>query len=307
MTTADRVRVTEPDSARLAIVSTPIGNVDDLSRRALDVLSSADVIFCEDTRHTGLLLTRVGIEKRHLVSLNAHNEAARIAKAIDALSRGEDLALVSDAGTPLVSDPGARLCAAVIDAGYPVVPVPGPSAALAALVVSGFDTSRFEFFGFLPKSGRLRANRLRAIAESTIPSIVFESPRRVTATLGDFAAMTGADRRVVVARELTKLFEEVWRGSIGDAVERAQSVEPIGEHVLVIEGRDDAGMVDEGSIRAALAALVDAGLTPTDAVRAVEILLGVPHRVAYEQRLALEPEAEAPGKAPRRARKAIRG
>ena len=227
--------------------------------------------------------------------------------AIDALSRGEDLALVSDAGTPLVSDPGARLSAAVIDAGYPVVPVPGPSAALAALVVSGFDTSRFEFFGFLPKSGRVRTDRLRAIAGSTIPSIIFESPRRVAVTLEGLAAVAGAGRRVVVARELTKLFEEVWRGSLGEAVDRARSVEPIGEHVLVIEGQDDAGVVDGGSIRASLAALVDAGLSPTDAVRAVEVLLGVPHRVAYEQRLALERAPRAPGKAPRRAGKAIKG
>lgn len=281
--------------------------MDDLSRRAIDVLSDADLIFCEDTRHSGLLLSRVGVEKRRLVSLNAHNETARIAIALDALGRDEDVALVSDAGTPLVSDPGARLVAAVIDAGFPVLAIPGPSAALAALVVSGFDTSRFEFFGFLPKSGRVRAERIGAIAKATIPSIVFESPRRLEATLFDIALVTGEGRRIVVARELTKLFEEVWRGPIGEALENARSVEPIGEHVLVVEGGTDSSQAGGESIRASLAALIDAGLSPGDAARAVEVLLGVPHRVAYAQRLALEGKTgAAAAEAPRRLRKANR-
>jgi 16S rRNA (cytidine1402-2'-O)-methyltransferase len=299
--------VTERNSARLAVVSTPIGNVDDLSRRAINVLSAADIIFCEDTRHSGMLLSRVGVESRRLVSLNAHNEIARIAMAIDALGRDEDVALVSDAGTPLVSDPGARLVAAVIDAGYSVIAVPGPSAALAALVVSGFDTSRFEFFGFLPKSGRVRSERVDAIAKATTPSVVFESHRRLAATLRDLEARTGEDRRIVVARELTKLFEEVWRGRIGDALERARSIEPIGEHVLVVDGRSATSGAGEESINASLSALVDAGLSPADAARAVEILLGVPHRAVYAQRLAFEGKTGAPPReAPRRPRKANR-
>jgi 16S rRNA (cytidine1402-2'-O)-methyltransferase len=302
-----RARLTERNSARLAVVSTPIGNIDDLSRRALQVLSSADVIFCEDTRHTGMLLSRVGVERRHLISLNAHNEAARIAMALEALGRDQDVALASDAGTPLISDPGARLVSAVIDAGFQVVAVPGPSAALAALVVSGFDASRFEFYGFLPRSGRVRSERLNGIAASTIPSVIFESPRRIATTLRDLVALTGEERRVVVARELTKLFEEVWRGQIGQALELARSVEPVGEHVLVLEGKGVAPEADGGSVRAALAALMEAGLSPADAVRAVEVLLGVPHRFAYAQRLALGGSSEEPAPtASGRSRKAKR-
>jgi 16S rRNA (cytidine1402-2'-O)-methyltransferase len=297
-----RTRDNDRISARLAVVSTPIGNVGDVTRRAVDVLSVSDLIFCEDTRHTGLLLSRLGVEKRPLLSLNAHNEAARIATAIDALGRGDDIALVSDAGTPLVSDPGARLVGAVIDAGYPVVAVPGPSAALAALVVSGFDTNRFAFFGFLPKSGKVRSERLAEIADAAVPSIVFESPRRVAATLADLAALTGIGRRVVVARELTKLFEDVWRGPIGEALDAAQSAEPIGEHVLVIEGKS-SGETDEGSVRRSLSSLVEAGLSLVDAGRAVEILLGAPHRLGYAQRLALDRQSGARGgKTPSRAR-----
>lgn len=278
----------EHNTGRLAVVSTPIGNVGDMSRRGIDALSASDLVFCEDTRHTGMLLSRLGIEKRRLISLNAHNEAARIAMAIDALGNGEDLALVSDAGTPLVSDPGARLVAAVIDAGYPVVAIPGASAVLAALVVSGFDVSRFEFLGFLPRSGRARAERIAAIAKATVPSIVFESPRRVVVTLADLASGVGDERRVVVARELTKLFEDVWRGSLGEAVKRAQASEPQGEHVLVIEGGIAGAQSDDRSVRESISALVEAGLSAADAARAVEVLLGVPHRVAYAQRLALD-------------------
>lgn len=284
----------EQASARLVVVSTPIGNIDDLSRRAIDILSSADVVLCEDTRHTGSLLARVGVEKKRLVSLNSHNERDRVSTVIEALKRGEDVVLVSDAGTPLVSDPGARLVDAVIEAGYPVMPVPGPSAALAALVVSGFDTSRFEFFGFLPKSGRTRKELLSAIADSVAPAIVFESPKRIVATLADLESAVGPNRRVVVARELTKLFEETWRGPMSDALARARSSEPIGEHVLVIEGRAEHAGSDQRAVRVALAELVDAGLTPADAGTAVEVLLGVPHRVAYEQRLALAEGGRGP-------------
>ncbi|MGA8296256.1 MAG: 16S rRNA (cytidine(1402)-2'-O)-methyltransferase [Acidimicrobiales bacterium] len=294
--------------AHLAVVSTPIGNVEDLSHRAVDVLSVADLIFCEDTRHSGMLLSRVGVEIKHLVSLNAHNEAARITTAVDALAQGKTIALVSDAGTPLVSDPGAHLVDAVIDSGFPVIPIPGPSAALAALVVSGFDTSRFSFFGFMPKSGAARKEFLGAIAASTYPSIVFESPKRLAVTLTDLVDVAGPERRVVVARELTKMFEETWRGPLQEALERARTAEPVGEHVLVVEGRTARIGIDETTVRAALSALVDEGLTLADAARAVEVLLGARHRLVYEQRLALGEKAGSGGREVRNAtRKANRG
>lgn len=273
--------------ARLAVVSTPIGNLDDLSRRAAEVLSSSQVILCEDTRHSGALLARIGIERNRLVSLNAHNEHERIPFVIDSLTRGEAVSLISDAGTPLVSDPGSRLVAAVIEAGFPIVPVPGSSAVLAALVVSGFDTSRFSFFGFLPRSGQARKKSLLAIADASVTSIVYESPRRVAATLSDLSSHTGPDRHVVVARELTKLFEDVWRGPIAEAIEHMKSTQPIGEYVLVIERQGQDQVVDAASVRDALARLASAGLSVRDAATAVEVLLDAPHRVVHAERVAL--------------------
>jgi 16S rRNA (cytidine1402-2'-O)-methyltransferase len=277
-----------PAGPRLAVVATPIGHVDDLSRRAIDVLSHSQLILCEDTRHTGMLLSRVGVERDRLLSLNAHNENERIPLVIEALSRGDAVALVSDAGTPLVSDPGARLVVAVIEAGFRVVAVPGPSAVLAALVVSGFDTDRFAFFGFLPRSGSDRKARLVEIADADVTSVIYESPRRVAGTLVDLATLTGPDRRVVIARELTKRFEETWRGPLAAAIERVRSVEPIGEHVLVVEGRRARMDVAPAQVREALSRLTAAGLSGRDAAKAVEILLCVPHRLVYAAGLALD-------------------
>lgn len=289
-------------AGHLAVVSTPIGNIDDLSPRSAEVLAGSRLILCEDTRHTGMLLKRAGVERNRLLSLNAHNEGERTPRVIEALSRGETVALVSDAGTPLVSDPGARLVAAVIDAGFAVLPVPGPSAVLAALVVSGFDIGRFSFVGFLPRSGAQRKARLVEIADAAATSVVYESPRRVAGTLAELAALTGPDRRVVIARELTKMFEETWRGRIEDAVERTRSTEPVGEHVLVVEGRGDAGAASSAQVRDALSRLTSAGLSTRDAATAVEILLGASHRAVYAERLALDGEStsDRPGGARRR-------
>jgi 16S rRNA (cytidine1402-2'-O)-methyltransferase len=217
------------------VVATPIGNLGDLSPRAVEALSRAGYIYCEDTRRTLKLLSHASIKGPRLVSHHRFNEAASTATAIERLKAGATIALVTDAGTPLVSDPGSRLVRAALAAGIPVETVPGPSAALAALVVSGLSTDRWCFEGFVPRTGRARAERLAAIAGETDRAVVvFESPYRVQRLLDDLAEACGPARPVAVCRELTKLYEEVWRGPVAQAAERARNVKPRGEYVLVV-------------------------------------------------------------------------
>ena len=271
----------------LVVVATPIGNLADLSRRAAEVLATAAVVCCEDTRHTGRLLELAGVKARRLLSLHAHNEVAQIGAVLELLGGGAQVALVSDAGTPVISDPGGRLVGAVIGAGHRVTVVPGPSAGLAALVVSGLDVDRFRFEGFLPRKGAARRSRLGEIAASPCPTVVFEAPNRVAETLGDLLEAAGADRRVVVARELTKLHEEVWRGRLDEARARANAVAPRGEHVLVVDAAPPPPPRTDADARAAIGRLVAAGIGLREATSAVEILLGVSHRDAYAAALAV--------------------
>jgi 16S rRNA (cytidine1402-2'-O)-methyltransferase len=224
-----------PTAGRLVVVSTPIGNLGDLSPRAAEALASAGYIYCEDTRRTIKLLNHAGIKGPKLVAHHRFNEAATTAGALDLMRAGAVIALVTDAGTPVVSDPGARLVRAAVGAGAVVEAVPGPSAALAALVVSGLATERWCFEGFLPRSGRRRAERLAAVAgEAERASVIFESPYRVGRALVDLAGACGPDRPVSVSRELTKVHEETWRGSLGEAAARWQQLSPKGEHVIVV-------------------------------------------------------------------------
>jgi 16S rRNA (cytidine1402-2'-O)-methyltransferase len=205
-------------SGTLYLVATPIGNLEDVTLRALRVLREADLVLAEDTRRTRILLDRHGIAARP-VSLHAHNEAARTEEAIAALAAGRDVALVSDAGTPLVSDPGERLAAATIAAGHPVVPVPGPSAVLAALAGAGLPPVPFAFLGFAPRRAAERADCFAAFRDRPETLVLFESPHRLAATLRDLAATLGP-RRACVARELTKLHEEWARGTLPELAER---------------------------------------------------------------------------------------
>jgi len=219
----------------LLVVATPIGNLGDLSPRAIDVLKTADLVCAEDTRHTGLMLRRLGVVPRRLLSVHAHNERQRVPEVLRELSAGSRVALVTDAGTPGVSDPGDRVVRAAIEAGFRVGVVPGPSAALAALVVSGLATERWCFEGFLPRQGRARSARLAAVAAETDRAVVlFEAPYRAARLLDDLAQACGGERPGAVCRELTKVHEEVWRGSLSDLAGRARAVSPRGEHVIVV-------------------------------------------------------------------------
>ena len=219
-------------SGVLYLVGTPIGNLGDVTDRARETLSSVDLVAAEDTRRTGLLLKRLGVRAR-LVSLHDANERERTGELVERLRSGEDVALVSDAGMPGLSDPGFHLVRTCADEGVEVRVVPGPSAAIAALVVSGLPTDRFVYEGFLPRRAGERRARLEALAGDPRTIVVFESPKRVAATLGEALEVPG-DRRVAVARELTKLHEEVLRGRISELLPRLRDVK--GEAVVVIEG-----------------------------------------------------------------------
>jgi 16S rRNA (cytidine1402-2'-O)-methyltransferase len=267
----------------LYVVATPIGNLDDVTQRALAVLREAGLVLAEDTRHTRVLLDRHGIAARPL-SLHQHNEAARTAQVLAALAEGAAVALVSDAGTPLVSDPGERLVAQAIAGGHVVVPVPGPSALLAALVASGLPAGAFTFVGFLPRSRGERARRIAALAERPETLVLYESPRRVGALLGELAAAFG-ERRACVARELTKLHEELARGTLAELAKRFAGGAR-GEVTVVVEGAPEAPVADADALRERVRAALAAGLSARDLAVRLANETGAPRRALYA--LALE-------------------
>jgi 16S rRNA (cytidine1402-2'-O)-methyltransferase len=218
----------------LYIVSTPIGNLEDITLRALRVLKEADFVACEDTRHTGLLLQHYRIDAR-FISYHEHNKLQRTPELLEMLRQGRRIALASDAGTPGISDPGFFLIRAAIEKGFPVHPVPGASALLSALVVSGLPSDHFVFEGFLPKRDGRKLKRLKALAGQERTMVFFESPHRVVKTLGQFLKVFG-DRRIVLARELTKKFEEAIRGRISEVVAELERRAVKGEMVLMVSG-----------------------------------------------------------------------
>jgi 16S rRNA (cytidine1402-2'-O)-methyltransferase len=277
-------------SGRLTLVATPIGNLGDLAPRAVATLEEADVVCCEDTRRTRALMTAAGVGARgRLLSLHAHNEAARTQTVLGHLVAGRHVALVTDAGTPAVSDPGWRVVTAAAAAGHPVTCVPGPSSVLAALVVSGLPTDRFCVEGFLPRRGAERRRLLEHLAHEERTTVILESPQRLGATLGDLEQACGAERPVAVARELTKLHEEVWRGTLADA-RRHFDGEVRGEVVVVLGGAPPPLPPDDEVIRAALRRALEGGATQRAAAHAVAHALGVPRRRAYELAIALRDE-----------------
>jgi 16S rRNA (cytidine1402-2'-O)-methyltransferase len=267
--------------ADLYIVSTPIGNLADTSHRAVEVLRAVARVLAEDTRRTSVLLRRYDIGTP-LISAHEHNEVARIDRVLEWLDAGDDLALVSDAGTPLVSDPGARLVQAVLEAGHGVVPVPGPSAVLAALVASGLPPEPFTFYGFLPRSGRERTERLAELATLRHTSVLYESPERLVKLLEALAERSGDGRRVSVSRELTKVHEEHVRGTLEEVAEHYRGGVK-GEVVVVLEGAAEVSeAVDEAAAAALARALLDEGSRPSVVAKEVARRLGVPRNRAYE-------------------------
>ena len=265
-------------AGRLYIVSTPIGNLGDLTLRAIETLREVAAILSEDTRHSRPLLDRHGISTP-LVSLHEHNERRASAGVVERLLAGESLALISDAGTPLISDPGARLVAAAIEAGVEVIPIPGASAILAALVASGLAADAFTFAGFLPRKGRDRDRQVRFVTSLPHPVILYEAPSRVADTLRDLAGVAGAGRSAAVARELTKMYEEVRRGTLGDLAAYYAEAPPRGECVIVVGGAAVEAPDPEAFAEIA-AAMRAEGIAPREIVgRLAE--LGAPRNLAY--------------------------
>jgi 16S rRNA (cytidine1402-2'-O)-methyltransferase len=274
------------------IVSTPIGNLGDLSHRAVEVLKSADVVLAEDTRRTGVLLRHYGVEKR-MISAHEHNESARSRLIVELLQEGQNVALVTDAGTPLLSDPGARLVRSAVDAGFEVVPIPGASALLAALVASGLSADRFTFYGFLPRKGGDRSRLLGEIGASAYTSVIYESPNRVHALVEDLLEVAGPERRVVVARELTKLHEEFYRATLGEAVPHFEGRALKGEVVVLLDANQLP--VDDSLTRSAARTLAEAllaqGLAPSAVAKELRARLDISRNEAYQMVQELSPES----------------
>jgi 16S rRNA (cytidine1402-2'-O)-methyltransferase len=267
---------------RLQVVATPIGNMADLSSRAREALATATLVVAEDTRHTLALLTALGIT-RPLLSLHGHNEPQRIPALLARLKDGEQIALVSDAGTPLLSDPGAELVAAAAQAGYTVTAVPGPSAITTALAVAGLPASRFCFEGFLPAREKERRTALAAVAHERRTLVFFEGPHRIVEMLADLALELGPDRQAVVARELTKLHETVYRGSLGELAQAAARNESFrrGELTVVVQGAPGAAAQgDAAALRRAVELLVKE-LPPGRAAAVAAQLTGARRSEAY--------------------------
>ncbi len=269
--------------AQLTLVSTPIGNLGDLAPRAIEALASAALICCEDTRRTGRLLQAAGVTAKRMAVCNEHTERRCVDAVLEVLGDGGSVALVTDAGTPGISDPGAVLVRAVLDAGHEVSTVPGPVALIAALVSSGLPTSRFVFEGFLPRSGPDRRTRLAQIAGEPRTIVLYEAPHRVVRTIADLTEACGPDRAVAVARELTKLYETVVRGTLGGV----ELGDPRGEYVIVLGGAPAVtAEVGDDAIAAAVDDEMAGGASTRDAAARVASTLGVPRRRAYDIAIA---------------------
>ena len=271
----------------LLLIATPIGNLGDISPRAVEALRSASLICCEDTRRTGGLLSHLGISGVRMAIANEHTEGDRVDEVLDLLAAGHTVAVVSDAGMPGISDPGERLVRAAIEHHHTVSAVPGASAEVMALVISGLPSHRYVFEGFLPRSGPERTKRLHDATVERRTVVLYEAPHRLARTLSDLLALCGGERQVVLARELTKLHEEVWRGTLAAAVLHAVEREPIGEYVVVLEGAElPPGATDE-DIHSALIERLEQGATRKSAVASVAQRLAVQKNRVYDIALGI--------------------
>ncbi len=277
----------------LYVVATPIGNLEDITYRAVRVLREVDLVAAEDTRRSGQLLRHLGIEPRRMVSFFEGNEAARSEELAGELAAGATIALVTDAGTPGISDPGQRLVARARELGARVEVVPGPAAAVTALVASGLPAERFLFLGFPPRKAGARREMFARLRREVATLILYEAPDRVAETLADLAAALGEDRPAAVARELTKLHEEVVRGALGELAAELAANPRRGEHTLVVAGLDEASAgPPEVDLEAAVRGLLDQGLGPKDVAARLVATTGVARRRIYQLALSL---ARAPG------------
>jgi len=267
-------------AGRLFIVSTPIGNMGDFSFRAVETLRGVALVLAEDTRHSRKLLDRYAIETR-VTAYHEHNEAKMTPGLVARLCAGEDLALISDAGTPLLSDPGARLVRSAIDAGISVVPIPGASALLPALVASGIDADRFTFFGFLPRKGRERAAALADLTTLRHTAVLYEAPTRLVGTLVELEERGAGERDAAVAREMTKQYEEIKRGTLSALRAYYTDVPPRGEVVIVLAGAIERA-TDDAQVRERAKALRAQGRSTRDVAMTLVTELGVARNRAYE-------------------------
>jgi 16S rRNA (cytidine1402-2'-O)-methyltransferase len=274
-------------TGRLVLVATPIGNLGDITARAIETLQQSDVICCEDTRHSQKLFQRFGIGIKRLIVVNDHTEHDAREEIVALIAAGKTVALITDAGSPGISDPGERLVRAAIDAGLAVSAAPGPSAAVMAISLSGLASSRWVFEGFLPRSGAERSERLEAVAAELRTVVLYEAPHRLHRTLTDLESMCGAYRRVVIAAELTKIHEHLWRGTLHDAVRQFAGDDARGEFVIVVDGAAPAAPPTDDEIITALRAEIAAGASRKDAASRVSARLGVAKRHVYELTLSL--------------------
>jgi 16S rRNA (cytidine1402-2'-O)-methyltransferase len=281
----------DPKPGCLYVVGTPVGNLEDMTFRAVRMLQAVDLIAAEDTRHTGKLLQHFQITTPQ-ISYHEHNRHSRIGEVLHHLqTRQQAVALVSDAGMPGISDPGYELIAACIEAEIPVIPIPGPTAAITALCVAGLPSDRFVFEGFLPLKGKERTARLEALSQEDRTMVLYEAPHKLLKTLEDLAAVLGCDRTLTLGRELTKRFEEFWRGTLGEALAHYQSSAPKGEFTVVIQGATrTAPTLSADALRAELEHLLQQGMSRADASRQLAKATGQPKKVIYQLSLSLDPD-----------------
>ncbi|HEY9849218.1 MAG TPA: 16S rRNA (cytidine(1402)-2'-O)-methyltransferase [Leptolyngbyaceae cyanobacterium] len=271
----------------LYVVGTPIGNLEDMTFRAVRILKTVDAIAAEDTRHTGKLLQHFQIATPQ-IGYHEHNRQQRTPELIEKLTEGKSLALVTDAGMPLISDPGYELVAACIEAGIKVVPIPGCNAAIVALSAAGLPTDRFVFEGFLAAKGTQRRDRLEALQAESRTFILYEAPHRLKQTLQDLANTLGEERQIVLGRELTKLYEEFWRGTIKEAIEHYSQKEPQGEFTLVVAGAQlEKPHLSEAALKAELQQLLARGISRSEASRQLAKATSLPRRPIYQLALTL--------------------
>jgi 16S rRNA (cytidine1402-2'-O)-methyltransferase len=282
----------EIHAGTLYIVGTPIGNLEDMTFRAINVLQNVDLIAAEDTRHTGKLLQHFQI-KTPQISHHEHNRTIRIPELIDKLQQGKSIALVTDAGMPCVSDPGYELVKSCAAVGLPIVPIPGVTAVVTALAASGLPSDRFTFEGFLPAKEKDRRSALTQLQTETRTMIFYESPHRLRDTLSTMATILGETRPVTIARELTKLHEEFWRGSVAAAIVDYQTREPKGEYTIVVAGADPVvTVVSEADLRSALQQRLAEGMSRSQASKQLAQDFNLSKRDVYQLSLGLDDQAD---------------